>query len=841
MNSQHTPVMPRHFRRHPMRQLVLAAWAGISATALIPAGSALAQAAAPAAEQEGAKASTETTATLGTVYVTARKRAELQIDVPVSVKTMSEKDLKAADITNFADLATQSGFQFQTAMGTGAYGRANGMVVFRGLQGGLARPNENSGGVFLDGIAVAGGIATLGFTDVSQVEVLKGPQNAFFGRSTFGGAVNFITRAPSSQLRGAVNTTLNSKGSIDADANIEGALVESGMLTGRLSVSSHNKQASYRTTDGGELGAESTRSATGTLFFQPTDKLWMRLRGTFAISDDSQAATGYLPGSLGNSCVGKTFTGIGRDGSTVTFTPGTAYYCGSIPKLSAVGNGVINMNTAIPSVGYSAWVQNSLNEPFLNRTPKLDHTGMRSKTQHASYQLGYSLPNDMDLAVNIGYNQADTTALFDLDRTGTQNFMSLTSTPTDDFTMDARLSGDPSKSLRWLVGASRYSGHYGFTQVDFSPALGGTYATTPYVNTGYYNSFASTVPAVYGSVEYDISKQWTAALEARYQEDKVVSYSRTGTTKESTTKNTLPRVTLRFKPNSSTTVYGNYAEGVQPLTTNVGYTNASDAGKALLEELIPGVGDFTEQPKLKAFELGVKQRIGNRFQYAVAVYDQKWTGRLTSTNIFNPIGCTTTYTTDCPLGPSGAAVQFGNDARIRGIEAQIDAQVTPQITAGASIDYKRARWERYVNSSQSSYGSYKALALTGTAVQFDGNTLGQVPDWQISLNGTYRFPLSKGWAGYVRGDLTYVGKQWESDMNFAQLDAYARTDLRLGFEKAEQSIELFVKNVANDRSWTSVARVPNLGVTPLTSYALQGVMVTPQEGRTFGVRMRYAF
>ena len=79
-------------------------------------------------------------------------------------------------------------------------------------------------------------------------------------------------------------------------------------------------------------------------------------------------------------------------------------------------------------------------------------------------------------------------------------------------------------------------------------------------------------------------------------------------------------------------------------------------------------------------------------------------------------------------------------------------------------------------------------------------------------------------------------------VNFTDLKQYARGDLRLGFEKGDQTtLELFVKNVANDRSWTTVARQNNLGVTPLTSYARMGVVVTPQEERSFGVRLHHGF
>ncbi|MFG6441549.1 TonB-dependent receptor [Roseateles sp. LKC17W] len=834
MKSIHLAEVPRHFRHQPLRSLVRAAWgAGLSAAVLLPVGAAWAQDATPAPVKEEAAPVNS----LGTVVVTARKRAELQIDVPISIQTVSEKDLRASGTTSVADLGGLAGFTFTATQSTGAYGRAAGMISFRGLQGELGRPSDASGGVFIDGVAITGGISTLNMSDVSRVEVMKGPQNAFFGRSTFGGAVNFITKSPSQTLRGTVNATVTHKGSSDIDASIEGPLID-GLLTGRLVMASHNKVAQTHATDGGALGAENSRSVGGTLYFTPTDKLWVRLRGMFQKNDDSLPAIAYISSTGNTSCTGKFYTGIGRDGAAVQYTPGTPYFCDRIPSLKSLGSGAINANTSIPANAYAAFVNNSLGDPSLGRSPRVDHMGMGSEVTQASVQAAYTLPNDMELAFNVGYNRANTTAVFDLDKTAGPNFFNAQITPSQDLTLDARLSTDQAASLRAVVGASQFKSSYIFSQIDLNAGLGGT---APIISTNYSN-LKSTVPAIYGSVEYDITKQVTATLEARYQQDKVKSMTRAGLTIHNETKNWLPRLTLRYKPTPTISTYVNVAQGVQPLNVNAGYTSASEAGKALLREFAPDVNDFTPQPKLTAIEVGIKQRVSNDLQYALAVYDQTWKNRLTSTNIFNPASCgTTTGTTACPFTSSGSGLQAGNDARIRGIELQVDALLTPQWSASAYFDYKHARWQRYDASSQSVYGTNRALALTGQAVKFDGNTIGRVPDFQVTANSTYRFGLTNGWRSYVRGDVSYVAGMWDSDFNFAKTDAYHRADLRLGFEKSDVSLEFFVRNLTNNRGWTTVSRTPNLGIVPLVSFSLQGLTATAQEERSLGVRMSYSF
>ena len=456
-----------------------------------------------------------------------------------------------------------------------------------------------------------------------------------------------------------------------------------------------------------------------------------------------------------------------------------------------------------------------------------------------SAQAGYSLPNGMELAANVGYNEAGSNSMYDLDRTKGANFFNVQTNPTKDLTVDARLSTNPKAALRGVLGASYFKSTFQLSQLDFNSGLGATAAAR---NPGNYLNLDSEVPAIYGSVEYDLTKQITASLEARYQTDKIEFTSFTGVVTSNEVKSWLPRLTLRYKPNADTSAYLNLARGVQPLTVNTGYANSNAAGKAYILTLFPNAANFTPQPKLDSIEVGLKQRLNPNFQYAVAVYDQKWIDRLSATVIFNPASCGTTFNTPaCPFSAAGTGVTVGNQARMRGIELSLDAQVTPQLAAGAYIDIKKGSWDRFDASSQSRFGSNGVRALTGEAVAFHGNTLARVPDLTVSANATYRMGLGKGWASYVRGDLTYVGKSWETEFNFTQTDPYTRLDLRVGFEKADTSLEFFVRNLANDQSWTSVARSPNLGLTPLTNFSTMGAIATPQEARTYGMRVRYTF
>ncbi len=118
-------------------------------------------------------------------------------------------------------------------------------------------PRQQTGAVFIDGVYVLGGVASVNTVDVERVEVLKGPQSAYFGRNTFGGAVNFITRNPGREFKGQVNAEVDEWGSNNASLSLEGPLA-GDPLAGRLSLVRYNKLGHYTANDGGRLGDEGT-------------------------------------------------------------------------------------------------------------------------------------------------------------------------------------------------------------------------------------------------------------------------------------------------------------------------------------------------------------------------------------------------------------------------------------------------------------------------------------------------------------------------------------------------------------------------------------------------------
>lgn len=92
------------------------------------------------------------------------------------------------------------------------------------------------------------------------------------------------------------------------------------------------------------------------------------------------------------------------------------------------------------------------------------------------------------------------------------------------------------------------------------------------------------------------------------------------------------------------------------------------------------------------------------------------------------------------------------------------------------------------------------------ATQWAGNEFARQPDVTAALNSTYRGMLSNGWKWSIRGDMTYTGRAWDTIANIVQSDDYYRVNARIGMERDNLAIELFVTNLFDDNTWNYMSR-----------------------------------
>lgn len=262
---------------------------------------AVAPTADPTAVQNVPAASSQMSAgnSLGEIVVTARKRAENQQKVPVSITAFTGADLESRSVHRFTDLT-------QTTAGlviTKQTSDPNSPIVqIRGQkQDTVQVATEPSVGLYLDGIYSGGSLGTnIGdLVDIDRIEVLKGPQGTLYGRNTTGGAINIYTKLPTDRLEGQVGIGTGSYNRFSANGvlnlPIDGDKVDLRIVGSMVSHDGYGRQRVLPGANQPNVGqqnplSQNIKALRGELKIKPTDALQIVVRGDYSHSDDTGIA-----------------------------------------------------------------------------------------------------------------------------------------------------------------------------------------------------------------------------------------------------------------------------------------------------------------------------------------------------------------------------------------------------------------------------------------------------------------------------------------------------------------------------------------------------------------------
>ncbi|HEY4038642.1 MAG TPA: TonB-dependent receptor plug domain-containing protein, partial [Burkholderiaceae bacterium] len=159
------------------------------------------------------------------IVVTARKRDESNQDVPISVNVFSEQTIESAGIEKPGDFISlvpnMTLVQTQNA--------GNAFVVMRGIS--QARNSEPSVAVLVDGVLETNPAEfNQELFDIRQIEVLKGPQGALYGRNAIGGAIIIHTKDPPNHFEGSAKLGVDNGPSERAQASVGGPMDDGGQV-----------------------------------------------------------------------------------------------------------------------------------------------------------------------------------------------------------------------------------------------------------------------------------------------------------------------------------------------------------------------------------------------------------------------------------------------------------------------------------------------------------------------------------------------------------------------------------------------------------------------------------
>lgn len=227
------------------------------------------------------------------VVVTAQRRSEALQDVPISMTVASSEQLEKAGVTRLEDIASIApAVQLSR---TGVYTQP----AIRGVTSTLAGNYENNVAIYVDGyyLPFTRGLNT-DLVNISQVQVLKGPQGTLFGRNATGGAILVQTLDPSlTELCGRIKATYRE---FD-DKQVQGYF--SMPLTETLAwnvAGSYRKAGSYlENISGFDTAPIENYNITTKLRWEPTDKLTLTGKyETMSVSDGRTLATTFEGRSL---------------------------------------------------------------------------------------------------------------------------------------------------------------------------------------------------------------------------------------------------------------------------------------------------------------------------------------------------------------------------------------------------------------------------------------------------------------------------------------------------------------------------------------------------------------
>jgi iron complex outermembrane recepter protein len=142
---------------------------------------------------------------LDEIIVTARKRDETLISSPVVESAINETELRRRAINDFDSL---SSIVPQLIIAPAAGSVQGGVIAMRGISSPEVNPFSDQAVAFnIDGVQVAkASVRRLSDSDISQVEVLKGPQALFFGKNSPAGVISIKTSDPTDQLQAGIST-----------------------------------------------------------------------------------------------------------------------------------------------------------------------------------------------------------------------------------------------------------------------------------------------------------------------------------------------------------------------------------------------------------------------------------------------------------------------------------------------------------------------------------------------------------------------------------------------------------------------------------------------------------
>lgn len=744
------------------------------------------------------------------IVVTARRSEEPLSQLPLSASVFDAGSIERLGARSLDELSRFTpGFSFDSAAGRGPNSNRPTVRGLTTIRNGIA--NSTVAATFIDGVYLGGSSQSTQLYDLERVEVLRGPQSAQFGRATYAGAINYVTRRPSDTWTAGVNLTGAEHDTQRANGWVSGP-VAGDWLRFHAGAGYDTYEGEYRNTrDGSLTGGEESRDASLKLEATPTADLGITLRLAVQQTDDDHYATWLQPRTANNCCFRSADAPRARE-----------YYIGE-----ALGSDSVTLYTdALDEAGGAGF--------------ELDRV-LGSLAVNWSFGGGYRLSSltgavhdDLERGFDSSYGAYDPVPSLP----GT--FLVRDESEQDDFSQELRLSSPTDRALRWTAGLYFYDGSRDETvknRVIVAPD--DSVSVLPQVGNRALNDVQNR--AVFGALDLDLSGTVTAGLELRYAADEVgvdslpndvptaTCQTPTPTTPRcfsETFRSLTPRFTLSWQATPRLMPYLNVGRGVSPGTFN------------------PTVPDESyrdvDEEEVWNYEVGLRgSGADERARFAIAAYhldvrDQQFT-----------------TVVELPDGRTAAILDNVGRTEVDGVEFEVTALLGDNLTAGLTYAWTNSEIREQISEEQAdllgSDGSFDDIQRLGNVA---GKMTPRVPEHAASIVLEYRRPRTDGGDWFAGGDWSFTSSRFAQEDNFIETGDRSLLGLHGGIGWQHLELRLWVTNLTDDDTPVDVQRYIDGRSGSLPSFPQQGTRpsATPRgfaislpPGRQVGGTLSYRF
>lgn len=758
---------------------------------------------------------------LDEIVVTARKKEEVVLDIPMNISTITETEIKARNIVDKSEL-------YRTIAGAAS---PRGELILRGLSGSnSAYPNTTN--VWTDGVPFDFG----NVYDVERVEVLRGPQGTLYGSNAIGGTVHVITNKPNLnelEISGSVmfkNEAHRPGTEVRAFGVVNVPIVE-GSLGLRVTGQSGGKTGKILNLNDGHRGETEDEFLRAQLLWEPNDKTQVNL----SVVRDEYFSDEYSDVDL--STPPYYYEAILTPNAAATYGYDVALTFPDCPS------GASRPECKIHSIG--ALVQDGYNPDFATWY-LLNHFNANETSLVGLTIDRQDIIDGVDLSYAGSYRDTDTS--------GRQNHWSrydaqdMFRTWIDDtngwnrFTHELRLQSSGDGPIEWTVGAfhdesngkenpnvqwqyhasdnrsraiADYLWGYWWGYEDPTQLGIDVYGNGNVHYNGSQLRWDDTETAYFGEASYTMDLQDGKTLELTggirfydikndyYYTDSGLWNNDVTDIKDGEDGNRI-KLSANYRPTENLAVFGIYSEGYRP-----GGNNGSAPPVSCRND--PAVGDYSDRytsDETENMEIGFKGLLfDRRVQFSGAIYQIDWSG--VQAKVYMET-CGFSYTANAATAES------------KGFELETTSMLTDDLKLIVNYSSTQSEMTSDVPSIGASAG--------------DDMTMVPKYNYYIALDRgiTYR-----GREGNLRLDVNGYGK-YKSHFNVKDQDisaAYKVVNLQASLQVSENTtINVVVNNLLDDR----IVRYKNARSRNIGSYwNIYHTYYIPD--RTVALRMDYTF